>query len=132
MPGQPGSGQPGRYAPDRARPAGEFLVEHFMNSGDTRTHAERLNPLEGNSFGWCPGANRGFKDLPLQTYNTSDTPIAAQIPAPIVVASEPEVAPVVLAPSEPDVIMSPEATAEVLSALHELADLRKADVPKSS
>lgn len=126
------SEQPGAPAVRRNAPAGDF-IDHFMMVGDRRTHTERINPLEnGESFGWCPGANRGFKDLSLQTYNTSDTPIAAQIPAPIVVASEPEVAPVVLAPDEPDVIMSPEATAEVLSALHELADLRKADVPKSS
>ena len=123
MPGQPGSGQPGRYAPDRARPAGEFLVEHFMNSGDTRTHAERLNPLDnGESFGWCPGANRGFQPQPLQTFNISDQPIGAQLSAPgpvaTVTATEPtlEPEPVTEPPPEDD-IMSDDAVEAIAEAL---------------
>lgn len=70
----------------RNAPAGEFLVEHFMGHGDTRTHTERLNPLHGNSFGWVPGAQVGFQPPPLQTYNGIDTPILAQLAAPEPVA----------------------------------------------
>lgn len=121
------SEQPGASAVRRNAPAGDF-IDHFMMVGDRRTHTERINPLDnGESFGWCPGANRGFKDLPLQTYNTSDTPIAAQIPAPILVASDREVAPLAVTPSsvaqpeaqpQEDEIMSPEAVAEVAHSIN--------------
>ena len=42
----------------RHQPAGAFLVEHFMNSNDQRTHLERINPIgPGETFGYCPGAS---------------------------------------------------------------------------
>lgn len=98
----------------RNAPAGEFLVEHFMGHGDTRTHTERLNPLHGNSFGWVPGAQVGFQPPPLQTYNGIDTPILAQLaaaPTPVSEAGAPE-------ESQEEELMSPEAVAEVCHAVN--------------
>lgn len=73
--------QPARFAVQRGKPAGDFQIEHFMDKADTRTHVERINPLEGRSFGAVPGAQRGFQPQPVQTYTTNDIPIAAQFPA---------------------------------------------------
>ena len=121
--------QPGASAVRRNAPAGDF-IDHFMSPGDNRTHTERINPLDnGESFGWCPGANRGFQPQPLQTFNISDRPITVQLSAPpIVLASESDVAPLAVTPSvvaEPDdpeppeeEIMSPEAVAEVAHSIN--------------
>lgn len=101
--------QPGAMAVRRNAPAGDF-IDHFMSPGDNRTHTERINPLDnGESFGWSPGANRGFQPQPLQTFNISDQPIGVQIAGPpIVVASEPEVAPLEVATEPlPDPVPDP-------------------------
>ena len=130
---QPAKMQPAASAVRRNAPGGDF-IDHFMSPGDNRTHCERINPLvNGESFGWCPGANRGFQPQPLQTFNISDRPITAQIAAPpIVLASESDVAPVAAAelavtpslmaeaeaqPQEEE-IMSPEAVAEVAHSIN--------------
>lgn len=125
---QPARAAPGASAVRRNAPGGDF-IDHFMSPGDNRTHTERINPLvNGESFGWCPGANRGFQSQPLQTFNISDQPIGVQIAAPpIVLASEPEVAPLVVTPPvvaeaeaqpQEEEIMSPEAVAEVAHSIN--------------
>ena len=38
-----------RECPIPHRPAGDFLIEHFWNHGDNRSHIDRINPLEGKS-----------------------------------------------------------------------------------
>jgi hypothetical protein len=97
--------QPSTETVRRHQPGGPFMVEHFLNYPDHRTHVERLNPLRPNeSFGYSPGAQRGFQDLPLQTYNTNDTPIGAQFPAGVQPAPQP------IAEEEE---MTPERIAEV-------------------
>ena len=116
--------QPGASAVRRNAPAGDF-IDHFMSVGDNRTHCERINPLDnGESFGWCPGANRGFQPQPLQTFNISDQPIGAQLSAPepvaTVTATEPtlEPEPVTEPPPPPeDDIMSDDAVEAIAEAL---------------
>jgi len=67
-----------------------LFIDDFRSLGDTRTHLERITPLNGNSIGYCPGSERGFQRQPLQTYTTNDIPVTAQFPATQVVA-EPEI-----------------------------------------
>ena len=132
--------QPGASAVRRNAPAGDF-IDHFMLPGDTwmggRTHCERINPLDnGESFGWCPGANRGFQPQPLQTFNISDQPIGAQLSAPepvaTVTATEPtlEPEPVTEPPPPPeDDIMSDDAVEAIAEALvHGKAEIAAAKV----
>jgi hypothetical protein len=61
----------------RNRPTGSFF-DHFMSVGDKRTHLEIINPLNGNSIGYVPGAERGYQSQPLQTFTTNDILITAQ------------------------------------------------------
>ena len=127
--------QPGASAVRRNAPAGDF-IDHFMSVGDNRTHCERINPLDnGESFGWCPGANRGFQPQPLQTFNISDRPITAQLsapvmpdePPPIVLASESDVAPVA-ADTEDEPVIPVEPVAPVVSVEPPTSEPREDDL----
>lgn len=71
----------GAWGTVRARPAGTFQHD-FRSPEDRRTHLERINPLsDGQSC--VDGTGMAGVDVPqpLQTYNTSDTPILDQFPA---------------------------------------------------
>lgn len=61
----------------RHQPGGPFLIEHFWNSGDNRSHIDRINPLDGKSPSDGTGAHGVYH--PVVEEPAAEEPASAEL-----------------------------------------------------